>query len=486
MKPKHVLGFTLSVFIILAIIMFVFPKNGIKVGENFTLHFPNFAEIFLINNNISKDITGVLKHQFDMDSLANILESDTSVADISALIGSIHRIEFPSRDKTIIYPIFEKLLNIKKSGELIRIMHYGDSQIEGDRITSFLRSKLQSKFGGSGVGIVPALQPYDFSFSINQTSSSNWLRYTSFGSINKKIKHKKYGALASFSRFAPLRNDSVFSDTVMYESWVSFGKSALSYSNTKSFKKGRIFYGNAQRPVYIGIYKNDVLIKSDSLKTGNDLYTFSFQQPELLDKLTIRFQGQDSPDIYGISIEDLSGVGVDNIALRGSSGTFFTAMDRSLLKKMYDQLNVEMFILQFGGNVMPYIKNEKECLDYGNWFYSQIALLKTLRPDAVVLVIGPSDMSTKEKDKYITYPLLNKVNSALRDASHRAGAGFWDMFNAMGGNNSMPGWVNANPPLAAKDYVHFSPKGANIIASMFYNAFLIEFEDYLKLQKKLK
>ena len=37
-------------------------------------------------------------------------------------------------------------------------MHYGDSQIECDRITSLLRQRFQEEFGGMGVGLVPALQ----------------------------------------------------------------------------------------------------------------------------------------------------------------------------------------------------------------------------------------------------------------------------------------------------------------------------------------
>jgi uncharacterized protein YehS (DUF1456 family) len=43
--------------------------------------------------------------------------------------------------------------------KVVRIIHYGDSQIEGDRIISFLRNKIQNKFG-EAAGLVPARQVY--------------------------------------------------------------------------------------------------------------------------------------------------------------------------------------------------------------------------------------------------------------------------------------------------------------------------------------
>ena len=147
---------------------------------------------------------------------------------------------------------------------------------------------------------------------------------------------------------------------------------------------------------------------------------------------------------------------------------------------MYRDLNPGLFILQFGGNVMPYIKDQKAIDNYGRWFANQIKRLKQSCPDAAVIVIGPSDMSTKDKDKYVTYDYLPAVVEALKQAALSTGSGYWDMYQAMGGYNSMPGWVNATPALAQPDYVHFSPRGSTLISNMFYNAFMLEYNNYLK------
>jgi lysophospholipase L1-like esterase len=368
-----------------------------------------------------------------------------------------------------------------KEGKSTRIMHYGDSQLEGDRITANFRNKLQNKFGGSGIGLRPAVQPYDFVFSAVQTNSVNWTRYPIYGSVDTLVEHNRYGVMGAFSRFAPLTFDSVpFQSTVLHESELSISKSNISYNKTREYKRLKLFYGNAKSPVNLQVLVNGEVVFSDILKENVDYAVVSCNLPDSADNVVLKFSGYDSPDIYGVDLSDTAGVIVDNIALRGSSGTIFTQSDFQHSTKMYRDLNPGLFILQFGGNVMPYIKDQKAIDNYGRWFASQIKRLKQSCPNAAVIVIGPSDMSTKVKDKYVTYDYLPAVVEALKQAAFSTGSGYWDMYQAMGGHNSMPGWVNAKPELAAPDYVHFTPRGSSLISNMFYNAFMLEYNNYLK------
>ncbi len=48
----------------------------------------------------------------------------------------------------------------------------------------------------------------------------------------------------------------------------------------------------------------------------------------------------------------------------------------------------------------------------------------------------------------------------------------------MGGRNSMVSWVQADPPLAAEDYTHFSPQGARKVGELFYDALIADFAEY--------
>ncbi len=148
------------------------------------------------------------------------------------------------------------------------------------------------------------------------------------------------------------------------------------------------------------------------------------------------------------------------------------------LHAMYSDLDVKLLILQYGGNVLPNLKDAEEAAQYGRFFGAQIARFKKMIPGVSIIVIGPSDMSIKDGEHYVTRPYLEEVRDAMKTNALAQGAVFWDMYAAMGGRNSMVSWVEADPPLAATDYTHFSPQGAKKVAELFYTALINDFAAY--------
>jgi lysophospholipase L1-like esterase len=271
--------------------------------------------------------------------------------------------------------------------------------------------------------------------------------------------------------------DSTISDTIVNEAWIEVRGLSRTWSKMTQCKQCRIFFGNSPEPVLYELYTDDNLADADFLPVSNELKIIQWHFDQSPDKLKLSFKGSMSPDFYGIAFDGEGGVAVDNIPMRGSAGLVFTKIDQNLLKQMFDSLNVKMLILQFGGNVVPYIAENYSY--YEKWFTGQLKSLKQLCPDITILVVGVSDMSVKEKDRFVTYPYLEEIRDALKTASFNAGCAYWDMFEAMGGRNSMPSWVFAEPSLATSDFVHFNERGARVIAEMFYNAFIFEYESYL-------
>ena len=485
MRPIHTLLFTLGVFLLLAGAMWITPKNGVEVGD-LTFHMPTFKEM-LVNEKVEyADLSNIINQQFEIDSLVDI-ETDlvkgngfvevVHRTEYDSLVQRIHKLEMNSEGRENLRKFFYHL----QHDSLTRIMHYGDSQIEGDRITSFVRNKLQVRFGGTGVGLRPALQPYDYVFSAQQKNSPNWKRYPIYGDVDSTITHSRYGVMGAFSRYAPLVSDSIpFKDSMMYEAEMNVSKSDISYKKTREYDYMRLFYGNTHRPVETVVIARGDTVLSDTLHSKVDYAVLECSLPDSTSSVTLHFSGYDGPDVYGIELASRKGIIMDNIALRGSSGTIFTKSDYGHSHKMYRDLKPSLFILQFGGNVVPYIKDKKAIERYGRWFGSQILRIQQICPDAAILVIGPSDMSTKEKDKFVTYKHLPTLVETLKEVSMDKGCAFWDMYSAMGGYNSMPSWVNAEPELARPDYVHFSAKGARLVANMFYNALIFEYNNYLE------
>ena len=479
MKIRQVLLFLLYIFALLILVAIVFPKDGIQITNSFKLKFLTIDEIFSTPKEYA-NLKQILLKNINLDSLLNSKSkniSDSLILDEENLKGTIQELEFGTEGGAVLDSFFKKLSLLRSDGNLIRVMHYGDSQIECDRISSFLRYKLQNQFGGCGIGFMSVVQPFEYQFAISVVPSSNWVRYTLNGIVDKTINHRNYGFLGSFCRFAPVSNDSIFKDSILYTASIDVSTEKFGYSNAKKFKQFRLFYGNNKRPVYIELKNGDKVYK-DTLVVSKSTSVKSWVFDDYTDNLKINLSGFDSPDVYSLAFDDTKGIAVDNIALRGNSGTIFTALDYNNLSNSLSLINSQLFILQFGGNVLPRINSDKDCENYAKLFLSQINRLKSINPDAGIIVVGPADKSIKEKDKYVSYKYIEPLIKELKKATFKGGAAYWDIYKAMGGKNSMPSWVDAE--LAGTDYIHFSPDGASIIANMLYNAIYFQYNVYLK------
>jgi lysophospholipase L1-like esterase len=485
-RPPKILAFVFSVLAVLFILSLVFPEDGIRIGQSITLQFLTLDELFGPESVHYADISAILDGSQAISDSAYLamLETmpdeaslpDTLRADEESLKMLVHPIEYPGGDSTMLYPFFRRMRRLKGTGNRLRIMHYGDSQIEGDRMTSFIRYKLQDQFGGSGIGLQPAVQLYGYQMSLRHTASDGWTRYTAFGNTDSTLNHNRFGVLGSFARFSPYP-DSLQTDTVASKAWITLEQSRRTYRLTRMFRDCRIYYGNATQPVYFEVYSDGELYDADYLEVSDGLQAKSWRFDETPEELTFTFQSTCSPDFYGIALDGEGGLSVDNVSLRGSAGLVFSKMDEDLLRQMYDSLNVRLLLLQFGGNVVPYISDNYSY--YEQWFCRELTHLKSLVPGLSIIVIGVADMSIREKDKFVTYPNLENVRDALRNAAFSADCAFWDMYSAMGGRNSMPSWVYAQPPLATSDFVHFNERGARVLAEMFYNAFMHDYRSYV-------
>lgn len=493
-RPWHILVFLLAIFLALAGIAYFFPEQGLEVAGQ-KLQFPSLTAYFDNKQAEKTDISKIIaladaqdqltekKPQADTgaavatgDSVAEKQVNYTEVNDPA--IKLITSLQYKDSARTALDNFFEALAGVQSGSSSIRILHYGDSQIEGDRITDYLRQKLQNNFGGRGPGFIAAV-PVAQSVGIRQSWSANWDRYTNFAAVDKRVPHKNFGIAAGFCRYAP------FTDTVTdKQAWLKVKTNSNAGAAVSTYSKIKMFYAAPRSKVAVDFYENGVLKKSDTLAQRGNFNIMQFALTQAPNTFELKFEGKDSPDIYGLSLENGGGVMIDNFGLRGSSGTFFNQMNLSHLKLFYDYLNTKMIILQFGGNALPYMKDKKMCDNFGNYLRSQINSLRKILPGVSILVIGPSDMSIKQGDQYATYPLLEDLRDAIRLAAFQTNSAFFDMYDCMGGRNSMLSWVEQG--IAATDYIHFSPAGARKIAVLLYSAIMHDYNLFIQKKKRAK
>lgn len=387
-------------------------------------------------------------------------------ANADSLQKSIYPIQFPEYGSRVLEPFFRTLDELKE-GDILRtrILHFGDSQIENDRMTALIRYRLQKMFGGTGSGLVQAIPLYSGSMSYHQEYQGNFLRYTYFRNRDTTINHNSYGVMAAFAAVPPPSEE---------------GLPMLHYSFNLSRRSGqcdrvKVFLHSYMEGATLVFQVNDTI--SDTIRNLPGGYSVAdYRHVGIIKDLKLYLNFPEGGRIYGLSFESFSGVQMDNIALRGSSGLIFSKMDRQQEETMMKQLSPSLILLQFGGNVVPYMNPRY----YRREFEKELSFFKEICPGVPVIVIGPADMSIREKGMFKTYPGLEKIRDALKYATLESGFAFWDLYEAMGGNNSMPSFVHADPPLASTDYVHFNGLGINVVAEMFYNSLMFEYQHHVE------
>ena len=370
--------------------------------------------------------------------------------------GSL-RIRIPEEAQPAFHRLFAKLEN----REPVNVLHYGDSQIEGDRISGTLRRRWQERWGGFGPGIQPPV-PLVQSFALTQKLTGTWSRHTRFGRRDTTDTDENYGILASYAT----------ADTTNGPACIKVGTERRSSPSFGRWTHLELWHDTVHSPcvVRVGDVPTDTLVPGvppgilslagSGMKRGES-------------PVSVCFEGA-PPKLFALHPVG-AGVQWHSVAMRGSSGTLFRKLTRGPFRSQIRALAPDLIVLQYGGNTVPYTRDSTAAMRYGGWFKRQIELFQGLLPDAAILVIGPSDMAEKTGTKWTSFPMLNAVKTALLDASLDAGVAHWDLLGAMGGVGSMPAWVASSPALAGPDHIHFTPRGARQVGEWLDRALWAEF-----------
>ena len=453
MKPRHIAYIIWTVIALLGAICVIVPKDGWHIGS-FDLRFPTLAEALDMDAEPTPLPLDTIE-QLEPDTLSTIRDTivpldtttnhDTVVKEVRPVTPTAEPIRAQQADTRAHLALFYQALDSAHTMP-VRVVHYGDSQIEEDRITNILRERWQKTYGGGGVGLIPLHQTIP-TRSISQRLSINGItqqaqggpkRYIIYGPRSMRLNNNDYG---------------VMGQVAVMDSTLVAGSEDILLTIEPMTKKPKTYN-----------YFSRVRLLTDSVSISSPLASSPDNLLHLPDSTTrceLRLQGRGK--VYGVSLETPTGVIVDNIPMRGCSGNIFTRIDSTTLRAFYSETNTRLIILQFGGNMIPQTENPATINGYVKTLRQQVRLLRACAPQASILFIGPSDMSTRIDGEMKTYPMVPYLDRMLRKMAHEEQIAYWSMYNAMGGENSMVKWVEIG--LAGSDYVHFTRAGANKIGT---------------------
>lgn len=450
---RKILLFMCGVIALLAVVCAVFPRKGIDIGFA-TLRMPSLEKILFGRSPDTFSADSLM-----LDSIVDSLVVDSLPADSSDILrmycmvdsmwsfGDGSDFSFPDGDRHFFDELFSTMRGAAASGRYVRVLHYGDSQIEMDRMTVRLRRYFQRLYGGGGPGLQP-FHPIIPTAAVSHYCGDTLVHLASFGDSTVVRSRGNYGPMAQCFRIDGGSSAS-FSTKKTYGGKIS--RVAVLYNNRMGTLTARLSPAQA----------------SDNLSNHGSVCCHEWRLDSAVTNVRVSLSG--SGDAYGVMLDGKPGVAVDNIPMRGCSGQQFVQIDSALLSAAYAQMDVALIILQFGGNSVPYTNSESAIRSYCYSIGRQIDRVHQCCPHAKILFIGPSDMSTRLDGEMQSYPCLETMIEMLRRTANSHGAAFWSIYHAMGGHNSMVSWVKEG--LAGPDYIHFSPKGANIMGDRLTDAF---------------
>lgn len=363
---------------------------------------------------------------------------------------------------------FDELEKLEKTGDgLIRIGYFGDSMTDGDFIVQDLRLLFQEMLGGVGVGFVPINSESAGSRgSIRHTYSNNW-KTQSY--LNVKKPTKPFGV-----------SGQVFFAKNPQNTWVKY---EAPYK--KEMPSPVLFFGKSgNKEGFIEIICDGDTTKITQPLQGDKLLNIIRLADKNVSSVKLNFVKSDSIPIYGINFDSGNGVFVDNFSSRGNSGLPLSLLDASLMNLFDKKLGTyELIVLHFGANVLNY-----GSLDY-KWYEKGmekvINQLRACFPSASLLVISTADKSSKVNTEMKTDKAVVPLANAQQSYAQKNQAGFINLYELMGGEGSMRQWVEANPPMASKDYTHFNARGSKKVAQLIFDELMKRYQKHKETSQKI-
>lgn len=356
-------------------------------------------------------------------------------------------------------PFYKALDELVAGKRLVKIAYYGDSFVEGDILTADLREMLQDKYGGCGVGYSPI------------TSISSGFRMTTRQTAEGFTRHSIMDSVYFDRSLQDISNHYFKADA---EASIRFRGQTRNYAHLDTFYHAAFFF-NPYEEATISAVVNGKGALSKKYK-GNQLQVAEVEGK--IGSVTFSVQEADTSALfYGVAMDGDSGIALDNLSMRGASGINVRAVPAKMMRRFYELRPYDLVILQYGLNVATKLGSNYD--SYYKSMKSTIDHIKECFPRAGILVVSVADRDYKTPEGEVrTMPGIRNLVRYQQNLAAEEGVAFWNMFEAMGGNESMKTLVDAKPSMANYDYTHINVRGGRHLAGLLFEALVYGKEQY--------
>jgi lysophospholipase L1-like esterase len=341
----------------------------------------------------------------------------------------------------------------------VRIVHYGDSPTTADLITGDARELLQQRFGDGGPGFILVAKPWAwYGHHGVDVSATGWKIDTAVGSMHEGI----YGLGGAIFTGLPGAASTIHLD--------AGHSTSIEVEYLQEPDAGSLEVTADGETVGI------VNTSGDTKKNAAAMFPLPPGTKQVRLRVT---EGQ--VQVFGVAFgRGTGGLTYDSIGLNGASTTVMSrAFNPDNFSAALQHRDPDLVIINYGTNESSYPAYVDK--QYEAELRRAIARVRSALPNTSILIMSPMDRGTKSSgDSIVTMPAIPRLVAIQQRVAAELGCGFFDTYDAMGGDGTMAQWYNGHPRMVAADLIHPSPQGARIVAQLLTGQLLIGFERYLQ------
>ena len=164
-----------------------------------------------------------------------------------------------------------------------------------------------------------------------------------------------------------------------------------------------------------------------------------------------------------------------------STGSRITYLPESTLKQFAKIRQYDLIVFQFGQNAVSAKGSNAHYKAYLDNMEKAMNKFKTCFPEASILFVSCGDRGQRTAAGITTINTLENMVALQQQAAANAKVGFYNLFLAMAGKNSMAKLVEQK--MANKDYIHINFDGGAHVAQFIYKSFVAGEKKYTRKRK---
>lgn len=370
-------------------------------------------------------------------------------------------LQFPNGNEGF-EPIFNKLDSIITYGKgNLNIIHIGGSHVQAGMLSGRMRDNMLSMADG-----IRGERGFIFPYRMAHTNNPGNYKAIFTGSWDgcrnaKKNNHCPWG----LSGITATTYDTI-TQTKLY---------ALDETKTTyTFNRVRIYHLATPESFHLILDSNMVV---DSMYTDSIAGVTTFELAKSYDTLNFETRKTDSIQSFfvlqGIKLEnDDQGITYNSIGVNGASVPAYLRCQYFEPQLATNAPDLVIFGIGINDSYVPEDRFSQE--EFEQHYRELMAMFIAVNPDVQFIFMTNNDSYYKRR-----YPNRNifKVQDAMMNLAKEYHTGYWDLFEIMGGLNSIKMWEKYG--LAQKDKVHFTRKGYYLNADLLYVAFRDAYGDHL-------